>query len=127
MNHGIPPYRPTSPEFDQRQPPRVGPDADLDATEAAKGAGTPPAEAPAPGPRVRPGDAAESAFGTALDGALDRTAAPDHTPDLSPDEQQMILRYFPEAPGLALRLYDQKSASRKVDPGAVGARVDLRG
>lgn len=123
MSHGIPPYRPTGPEFDPRQNPRVGPDAEPEAADTIRPAG----DAPAQGPRTRPTEPGELAFGAALEGAMDRPAGPVASPDLSPDEQQMILRYFPEAPGLALRIYDQNSSSRKVDPGSLGARVDLRG
>ena len=123
MNNSIPPYRPTGPEFDQWPASRAGADGEADATDAARGA-TPP---PEPAPRTRPADATDAAFGAALDGAMDRAAGADSVVDLTPDEQQMILRYFPESPGLALRLYDQTSTSRKVDPGAIGARVDLRG
>ncbi|MDZ4700611.1 MAG: hypothetical protein SH809_12960 [Rhodothermales bacterium] len=126
MNNGIPPFRPTGPDFDQRPASRTGADSEPDAADVARGATSAPEPAP-PTARTRPADAADAAFGAALDGALDRAAGTDHAADLTPDEQQMILRYFPEAPGLALRLYDQTSASRKVDPGAIGARVDLRG
>ncbi len=46
---------------------------------------------------------------------------------LSQAEQQMIYRYFPEAPSLELRLYKPDLSTNKVDPGSVGSRVDLRG
>ncbi len=46
---------------------------------------------------------------------------------LSSDEQSMIYRYFPESPSLELRLYKQDMSAKKVDPGSVGSRVDVRG
>jgi hypothetical protein len=130
MSQSIPPYRPGLPEYDQR-PPRHGIDAESDGAEVSKAAAAPHRPAPeADGstgaPRLRP-EPPDASFGQALEGALDRPPEAGSAPDLTPDERQMIYRYFPEAPGLALRLYDQTTASRKVDPGAVGARVDLRG
>ncbi len=118
MNNSIPPFRPERPDYDQR--------ADFDARSAMRpgpDGEIPPADTDAP----RTPDVA--AFGNALEGALDKPSAAgaESAPPLTPDEQQMIYRYFPEAPGLALRLYDQKLAAKKVDPGSVGARVDVRG
>lgn len=46
---------------------------------------------------------------------------------LTPDEQQLIYRYFPESPSLQLRLYKPDMSADKVDPGSVGSRVDIRG
>ena len=44
---------------------------------------------------------------------------------LSTDEQQMIDRYFPPQPRLALRLYGPGSEAQAVNPIAVGGRLDL--
>lgn len=75
-------------------------------------------------------------FEHALEGAIDldeaaksashaRTVAP--LEGLSQAEQQMIYRYFPEEPGMELKLYKPDLSTNKVDPGSVGSRVDLRG
>ena len=82
-------------------------------------------------------EATSSTFVNTLEGAIDRkediSLAPDtlqpgaSLPGLSPDEQNMIYRYFPESPSLELRLYKPDMSTNKVDPGSVGSRVDLRG
>ena len=82
-------------------------------------------------------EAAAGKFINTLEGAIERkedvTLSPDQAPvsstipGLSLDEQQMIYRYFPESPSLALRLYKPDMSTNKVDPGSVGSRVDLRG
>ena len=56
-----------------------------------------------------------------------RSRAGETMPALSPDELQMILRYFPEAHASAMHYYQQDRSTKKVDPSALGARVDLRG
>ena len=77
-------------------------------------------------------------FGTTLEGAIERTEVqpseatragnqPPKLEGLSSDEQNMIYRYFPESPTLALKLYKPDLSTNKVDPGSVGSRVDLRG
>ena len=82
-------------------------------------------------------EASETRFENALDGAIEdgsvrvpaahSASAPAPLEGLSRAEQQMIHRYFPEAPGLELRLYKPDLSTNKVDPGSVGSRVDLRG
>ena len=54
-------------------------------------------------------------------------SAPQPLEGLTPDEQQLIYRYFPESPSLNMRLYKPDMSTNKVDPGSVGSRVDIRG
>lgn len=86
--------------------------------------------------QLQENDEAQGArFEHALEGAIEEDAsksasqARPATPlkGLSQAEQQMIYRYFPEAPGMELRLYKPDLSTNKVDPGSVGSRVDLRG
>ena len=46
---------------------------------------------------------------------------------LSQAEKQMIYQFFPEVPGMALRIYQSDSSAKKVDPSSLGSRLDLKG
>ena len=46
---------------------------------------------------------------------------------LSQAEKQMIHQFFPEVPGMALRIYQSDSSAKKVDPSSLGSRLDLKG
>ncbi len=48
-------------------------------------------------------------------------------PELSEAEDRMIRRYFPESPGMKLKLYGPGRNSRSIQPQALGQRIDLRG
>ena len=54
---------------------------------------------------------------------------PSSTPPegLSPEEHRMIQQYFPESPGMKLRLYGPGKTDKVVNPHALGNRIDLRG
>lgn len=49
------------------------------------------------------------------------------TTGLTPAEQQMIDRYFPESPVMAMRLYGPGRQAQTVRPTGVGSMLDLRG
>jgi hypothetical protein len=89
----------------------------LSAAAAYERVQTPPAQAP---PAPRP-DAAKPA----AEPPPTRSAATAQTDALSADEQQMIDRYFPPQPKLALRLYGPGREAQAVNPTAVGGRLDL--
>ncbi len=87
--------------------------------------------------QANPADASTQSarFDSTLEDAIDKSDAsragdtkiPQKLDGLSSDEQSMIYRYFPESPSLELRLYKQDMSAKKVDPGSVGSRVDIRG
>jgi len=73
--------------------------------------------------------------------AVERKSAPSTSPSaptpkkpssappegLSPEEHRMIQQYFPESPGMKLRLYGPGRTDKVVNPHALGNRIDLRG
>ena len=85
----------------------------LSAAAAYERVSTPPAP-----PSARP--AAPTADAAPANAATATTASA-----LSADEQQMIDRYFPPQPKLALRLYGPGCEAQTVSPNAVGGRLDL--
>ncbi len=72
------------------------------------------------------GEVADVGASVSNEGIADGSA-PQPLEGLTPDEQQLIYRYFPESPSLKLRLYKPDMSTNKVDPGSVGSRVDIRG
>ncbi len=48
-------------------------------------------------------------------------------PELSEAEDRMIRRYFPESPGMKLKLYGPGQHQRSIQPNALGQRIDLKG
>jgi len=60
----------------------------------------------------------------------ERAAPPEKQPPpdgLSRVEQQMIERYFPKSETMTLRLYGADRSTQTLNPGAVGAHLDVRG
>lgn len=53
------------------------------------------------------------------------TKAPAQPHALSADEQQMIDRYFPPQPEMALRLYGPGRDAQTISPTPLGGRLDL--
>lgn len=80
---------------------------------------TPPPIQPA---EARPASEAKPAAPSGAERVSSESAQPYA---LSADEQQMIDRYFPPQPEMALRLYGPGRDAQTVSPTALGGRLDL--
>lgn len=76
-----------------------------------------------PRPTVRPTGVAQAPEQEALNRSAPRTS----NPQLSQDEQQMIDRYFPASESMSMRIYGPGQASRTLNPGKLGGRLDIQG
>jgi len=88
----------------------------LSAAAAYERIQTPPTQTPARADTAKPASESQP---------TQSAATPTQAGALSADEQQMIDRYFPPQPKLALRLYGPGREAQAVNPTAIGGRLDL--